>query len=195
MENGTLSTIYFSLDISGPLFNFHFSFLMQKNYFPLLSFPGKLKTQAALARALRKTAADRDKNNYSSICLPRDTLLTRPTPFPYELLHFHSPALTIKSFTTKTSWLYVLTQAHMFHHTGRKQILYTQDGRSALLLESAFSLNTFLHNFSYKTFPAGFIYKNTHLFLIYVTLSILHNDSLVHQAAKKKTAHCPQSIF
>lgn len=89
----------------------------------------------------RKTAADRDKNNYSSICLPRDTLSTRPTPFPYELLHFRSPAHTIKPFTIKTPWLNVLTQARMFHHAGWERRLYAQEGNSTLFWQCLYFVN------------------------------------------------------
>lgn len=53
---------------------------VDKLFFPLLLFPGNLEAQAAGARVFRKTAVDGDKNNYSSIRLPRDTLSTYSLP-------------------------------------------------------------------------------------------------------------------
>lgn len=73
METGTPSTIKSLLHISGPPLNFHSS--CSETIFPLLQFPGNLDIQTE-ASNLRKTAADWDKNNYSSISLPRDTLST-----------------------------------------------------------------------------------------------------------------------
>ena len=125
-------------------------------------FPGNLQARAALARALRKTAADRDKNNYSSTCLPRDTLSTRPTPFPYELLHFRSPARTIKPFTIKTRWLNVLTQAHVFHHAGWKQ-KYCTLKNSTLFWPCLYFINQcqgFINTLEVKVF--------VHLYLTYL---------------------------
>lgn len=78
--DGNWNTVY-QLDFTRHFWaTIQFSFLMQRNYFPLLLFPGNLKAWAALARTFRKTAADWDKNNYSSICLPRDTLSTYSLP-------------------------------------------------------------------------------------------------------------------
>lgn len=74
METGTPSTNKSLLHISGPPLNFHSS--CSKTIFPPLQFPGNLDMQAEKASNLRKTAADWDKNNYSSISLPRDTLST-----------------------------------------------------------------------------------------------------------------------
>lgn len=103
----------------------HFSFLMLKNYFPPTRFLAKPGAWAALARALKKkrkkTAADRDKNNYSSICLPRDTHPSRPTPFLYELLHFLSPAHTIRPFTIMTLLSSVGSHELRFQCAGCKQ--------------------------------------------------------------------------
>lgn len=79
MENGWNSDHHL-------VFTWHFVPLFiprcRKTIFPhppsLLPFPGNLVAQFPLASALGITAADWDKNNYASICLPNRT---RPTPF------------------------------------------------------------------------------------------------------------------
>lgn len=66
----------------------HAGKVFPRSGFPVISRPGRSGI----------TAADRDKNNYGSVCLPRDTLPARPTPFlswaaPLSLTRTHNKAI------------------------------------------------------------------------------------------------------